>query len=125
MSIKVGMGKIFAKRYQQYPESDRLKIANFIASLFSSGYSNLEGRNKYSDDINPNDSDFLRKITFVKNHCLWHYHIGITSYDMTKKYGDRTSEFVLHYSRINANEIKIADLDRHPPFNLPDIKFLN
>lgn len=47
----------------------------------------------------------------------------ILSYDEEKPFGDRTSEYVLHYQRFT-EKIKIVDYSAHPPFHLPNENYL-
>lgn len=125
MMVNVGLGVIFAKRLKNYPKDDRVKILSFMHHVQANGFDGLEGRNKYSDDVDKDDPNYIRKVRYVNQHVLWHYHIGIESYNMTNPFGDRTSRYVLHYSRKEIDTIKIADMDEHPPFNLPVEDFLD
>lgn len=88
----------------------------------ASGFTNLEGRNKFSDDVSTDDPDFIAKVTFVNEHCLWHYHVGIHEYDPDTVHGDRTSMFVLHYKRNDPANISVNHLSPHPPFTLPTLE---
>lgn len=124
MAMNVTLGAIFAERLQRYTKEDRDKILKFMLHVKQLGFDGLEGRNKFSDDIDKNDPKFITKVRFVNKHCLWHYHIGIAFYIEGTKFGDRLSKYVLHYSRLAPDEIKIADMDEHPPFVLPTEKFL-
>ena len=68
------------------------------------------------------DPDFLKKVEFVREHNLWHYHIGIPSYDLSPN-GYSTSQYVLHYIR-QEDYIVIVDMSDHSPFELPDQSYL-
>ncbi|HDH7837945.1 hypothetical protein ORL26_16770 [Raoultella ornithinolytica] len=123
--MNVGFGKQFLKELQQYPQPDRKKILSFAQKVRDEGFANLPGRNKFSDDVDTDDPEFLLKVRYVHKHCLWHYHIGIIEYDITKPLGDQTSEYVVHYSRKEVNSIKLVDYSAHPPFRLPTITYLD
>lgn len=112
----------FKTRYQGFPAKNRRKISAFILHLMKRGYDGLEGRNKFSDDIDHDDPEFVIKARFVNQHCLWHYHIGIHHYDEDSKFGDRTSMFVLHYTRHEFGVVKVAHMSPHPPFTLPTLE---
>ena len=119
----VKMGRLFAKYAQNFPERDKRAIKDFIDHIKTKGFSGLEGRNKQSDDVLFSDPDFVKKVEYATNNHLWHYHIGILQYDLTKPYGDRTSEYILHYQRLG-EVVKIVDYSPHPPFQLPTENYL-
>lgn len=114
----------FAKRVQGYPRQNRLKILNFIRHLQSFGFDNLPGRNKPSDDISKDSPDFIGVVRFVREHCLWHYHIGIHEYELGTPHGDQTSMFVLHYSRKRPDFVRVVHMSAHPPFEQPTIEMV-
>lgn len=122
--MNVALGKLFAIELQRYPEDDRKKILSFVIHLKINGFNHLQGRNKFSDDIDWSDPNYTEKSEYVKLHCLWHYHIGIEKYDTSKKVGDWTSEYVIHYCRPDARDVKIVDFSAHPPFRLPTISYM-
>lgn len=119
----IAKSKLFEKHYQNFPQRDKEYIARFIAHILTQGFSGLEGRNKQSDDVLFSDPDFVKKVEYATNNHLWHYHIGILQYDLTKPYGDRTSEYILHYQRLG-EVVKIVDYSPHPPFQLPTENYL-
>ncbi|EOJ9005026.1 hypothetical protein ACOVH1_003369 [Klebsiella pneumoniae] len=121
-SVDVSVTAHFRARYRQFPPKSRQRISTFINEVMKNGFANLEGRNKFSDDVSPDDPDFIAKVQFVYEHCLWHYHVGIHDYEMDKPYGDRTSMFVLHYKRHNPASISVNHLSPHPPFTLPTLE---
>ncbi|EAW3717065.1 hypothetical protein FES05_14680 [Salmonella enterica] len=112
--MDISFSKHFRRIFSGLPATEQHKIANFISHVKKNAWENLEGRNKKSDDINPASPDYWEKIAFVNQFNLWHYHIGIKQYNLSKKYGDRTSRFVLHYMR-KPEQVKIVDMSEHPP----------
>ncbi|HGT2664506.1 TPA: hypothetical protein ACM2MD_000067 [Raoultella planticola] len=121
-SVNVSVTEHFKARYKNFPPKSRRKISAFIKEVMEGGFAQLEGRNKFSDDVSTDDPDFLAKVHFVNEHCLWHYHVGIHYYEMDKPHGDRTSMFVLHYKRHDAANISVNHLSPHPPFTLPTLE---
>lgn len=119
----IAKSKLFEKHYQNFPQRDKEQIAKFVVHILSHGFEGLEGRNKQSDDVPFSDPDFVRKVEYAANNHLWHYHIGIIRYDLTKPYGERTSEYILHYQRLG-DVVKIVDYSPHPPFQLPTENYL-
>ncbi|MGC6032817.1 hypothetical protein [Enterobacter hormaechei] len=120
--VNVSVTEHFKARYKTFPRANREKISAFISEVMKTGFANLEGRNKFSDDVSTDDPDFIAKVKFVNEHCLWHYHVGIHEYELGTPYGDRTSMFVLHYKRIDPANISVNHLSPHPPFTLPTLE---
>lgn len=123
--MNVSFGKKLLQSLKTREKSDSDKVFQFAKHLKENGFIGLEGRNKSSDNVSPNDPMFIKKVRLAQMHSWWHYHIGIASYDMSKPFGSRTSEFVLHYSRKDEPRIKLAKLDYHPPFIIPFDSYLN
>ncbi|WP_447765810.1 hypothetical protein [Enterobacter asburiae] len=121
----VQIGKLFGKEVLNFPVDDQTKIFSFIKYVQQNGLNGLEGRNKNSENVPTDDPDFVSKVKTAQTHKLWHYHIGIVDYDMTKRFGDRTSEYILHYkNELIAGEIKVVDFSSHPPFRPPSTPYL-
>ncbi len=121
--MEVTFSKKFIRNYRNYPTQDQEKINQFISHVSLYGLTNLEGRNKSSADIPKNDPFYATKLEKINQYNLWHYHIGIVRYHGSN-YGDRVSEYVLHYMRFD-NAIKIVDMDdHHPIFKLPNDDYL-
>ena len=121
--LDVSFSIIFAKNLTKFPIEDRKKIYDYVNHIKEFGFENLPGKFKKSNDVDTNDPNFLQKTAFANENNLWHYHIGIPAYEKTKGFGNYTSRYILHYTHAG-NEIKIVDMSDHPPFRLPDIKFL-
>ena len=116
--MKVLFGNKIKKHLLNFSEQDRKKIFNFASHVQQYGLVSLQGKNKRSDGFSNDDPQFAQKMALVKEYNLWHYHIGIPSYQNSLVGEYKTSEYVLHYVR-GDNHIKIVDLSRHPPFSLP------
>ncbi len=117
------MSAWFRQIFPNFPQKDKLKIAQFIRHVEQNGLTNLTDRNKSSADVHKDDPDFLNKVTKAREYNLWHYHIGIPYYE-TATNGDMVSEYILHYIK-GDDFIKIVDLDSHPPFILPSNDYLH
>ncbi|WP_273393093.1 hypothetical protein [Actinobacillus porcinus] len=122
-NLTIEYGSLFRKEFANFPVKDQDAIVEFVEHILKFGFTNLEGRNKSSDNVHKDDPYFAQKVKYAQEHHLWHYHIGILAFDLSKPFGDRTSEYVLHYQRFN-DRIKIVDYSAHPPFNLPTIPYL-
>ncbi len=120
--FEVVFGELFAKHYAQFPTTDKKKIFEFVEHIEHKGFDGLKGRNKPSTDVPRNDPDWLTKVQYARQNNLWHYHIGIPSYEQSEQ-GDMVSEYILHYVK-GDNEIKIVDMSYHPPFELPSEDYL-
>ncbi|MCW0310544.1 hypothetical protein NB694_000344 [Pantoea ananatis] len=101
------------------------KVYSFINHVKIRGLTDLEGRNKDSSEVPDDAVDRDAKIKQAKDKKWWHYHIGINFYKTYKSFGDRTSEYVLHYANYSPYYIRVAKLDYHPPFLLPFDDYLN
>ncbi len=121
--IQVSFGEVFINHLTNFPTEDQKKIFDFASHITINGFSGLPGRVKQSTDVDKNDHKFLEKVRYARDNNLWHYHIGIPSYDESKPYGDWTSKYVLHYTHLG-NDVIIVDMDSHPPFNLPAEHYL-
>ena len=115
--IVVVFSPLFKQCVKNYPKADQLKIGEFVEHLQNYGFAGLQGRNKSSDNVPTDDPNWAKKVAFVQQYSLWHYHIGIPSYTQTAT-GELTSEYVLHY-RLLADRIVIVGMSAHPPFELP------
>lgn len=120
MEVKTGI-KI-GKEIPNFPVEDKIKIMNFISHVQENGLTNLPGRNKPSHDVPKDDPNWREKVEYAMRHNLWHYHIGIPSYE-TASNGERVSPYILHYI-LDDNSIKIVDFNQPPPFNLPSETYL-
>jgi hypothetical protein len=119
----VNLGDEFLKQLRNYPKADKEKIYNFIQHVQQYGFQGLKGRNKASHNVDKNDPNFSAKVRYAIDNNLHHYHIGIPNYTPSQN-GDMTSEYVLHYVLVSDDEIRIVDMDSHPPFNMPSEKYL-
>lgn len=117
--MKVSLSKNFARHFLNFPKSDQEKIRAFIEHVELYGLQGLQGRNKSSDDVPKDDLNWLEKVKYAQENCLWHYHIGIPTYVQANN-GDWVSEYVLHYQWLVEHDmIRIVDLSAHPPLVLP------
>lgn len=115
--MNVDLSLSFENKLKNFPKSDRDKIFNFISHVRKYGLTELAGRNKSSDNVPKNDPNWRYKVAYTQRHHLWHYHIGIICYKGV--FGDQTSEYVLHYIRLD-DTIKLVAMSSHPPFELPN-----
>lgn len=98
---------------------DRRVILEFHSHLDYVGLIGLPGRLKRSDHVDTDRNDWLERVQLVREYNLWHYHVGIPSYDRRKPRGDWTSQTIVHLS-ITDTTVVLIDIDSHPPFMLPD-----
>lgn len=117
--MKVIFGDDFGQKFKHFPKADKVKIFEFASHIEQFGFVGLQGRNKSSDNVPKNDPNWLAKVRYAQEYHLWHYHIGIPDYQLSKN-GDYTSEYVLHYRRFD-DKIIIVAMSSHPPLELPDV----
>lgn len=116
--MKVETSTGFDEQVMHFSYEDRIKIALFIQQVEQNGLRGLEGRNKPSTPANLHTKKERADFAYAQKHCLWHYHIGIPHY--VGEWGDKTSEYVLHYQRFD-DKIVLVGLSAHPPFILPKV----
>ena len=125
--MDIDLGKQFKIEFKNFPASDKKKIVIFIKTVQSfesfSDFASLPGRNKNSNEVSTEDSDFMAKTALANKFHLWHYHIGIPKYDATDRRGKRTSNYVVHYKLVDQHTIVIVDMTEHP-IKLPSEKYL-
>ncbi|MCP2041929.1 hypothetical protein L1281_002547 [Neisseria sp. HSC-16F19] len=121
--MDVQTGKRFEAEFKNFPHADKIKISKFILHVQKNGFKGLPGRNKPSDDVPPDDPNWLEKVRYAQRYNLWHYHIGIPEYTPGCTYGDMTSKYVIHYIK-GEGFIKIVDFSEHPPFKPPTEPYL-
>lgn len=74
----VQTSKYFRELFKTLSEEQRLKINSFIRHVQEHGLTNLEGRNKSSDQVPKGTPNRSAKIKYAQKHQLWHYHIRHT-----------------------------------------------
>lgn len=116
--MNVTFSRDFQSKFPNFPKTDKEKILEFVRYVTEQGLTNLQGRNKNSDNVPTNDPNWRQKVAYAQQHKLWHYHIGIPSYE-TASNGEQVSEYILHYQRFD-DEIRIVSMSYHPPFELPN-----
>lgn len=121
--MQVDLSKWFAGYLDRLSEDDYDKIDNFIQHVETYGLIGLKGANRKSDRVNQNSETAKADEEFAQKYNLWHYHIGIPKYDMTKGFGKYTSDFYLHYERY-PERIRIVGMNDHKPFELPIQKMI-
>lgn len=135
LSVSFNFLKIYMNLSEQPPHchpeetSDKEKINYFISAFLNHGFGDSQhfpGRLKESSDIDTDDPQFLKKVTFAREHRLWHYHIGIPCYEEQSKSnrGNWLSAYLLNLQKFLEDYIKLVDLNSHPPFVLPKAKSL-
>ena len=116
--------------YPKLPSAEQKIISQFIADYCKHGFTvpPLCGRNKSSADV-PDDN----KRNFALKYGLWHYHIGIPSYEMGNRLGDWTSVKIVNYMNRDATRdkkgkckanIKLVSIASHPPFIIPNLSHI-
>lgn len=120
--MNVKFGTEFALHFLNFPRADKQKINDFINHVTEFGLEGLAGRNKSSDNVPFDDPNWAKKVNYAQTHKLWHYHIGIPTYEQATN-GEWVSEYILHYQRFD-DTIILVEMSYHPPFSLPNEKYL-
>lgn len=118
----VDMSVRFAQIYATMSANQADFVDGFVEHFEKQGILGLEGRFKKSDNVRNNDPFWLRKVKFAQDNFLWHYHIGYPSFDESKPFGDRTSQYILHVTLTPCKrESLLVGWGKHPPFILPSL----
>ncbi|MEQ4693444.1 hypothetical protein [Providencia manganoxydans] len=117
--MKIYYSQSFLVKIKSLTNTEQKLIGDFVTSLQKNGFTGLPGRNKASTGVSKNHANRIKLIQFAIANCLYHYHIGYKSYDTSKKFGDWTSEYVVHYTNKDNDSIKLVAYGAHPPFKLP------
>ncbi|MEZ7296297.1 hypothetical protein [Enterobacter cloacae] len=118
MAVNVKYSQSFLSKMQTLNTNELVLIGNFITSLTQSGYIGLPGRNKPSTGVSRRHVNRIKLIQYALQNNLWHYHVGYAVYDKNRKFGDWTSQYVVHYQN-NGTDARFVDYGSHPPFKLP------
>lgn len=117
--MKVIFSDGFAEQFWAFDDDTANIITDFAIYVEQHGLRGLEGRNKPSTPANRHTKKERADFAYAQKHCLWHYHIGMPCY--VGEWGDKTSEYVLHYQRFD-DRIVLIGLSAHPPFVLPIVE---
>lgn len=133
--MAIEFSEISKKRMKGFSKSERAKIYRFLTAYEQGGFTAINRyiicgypvRNKKSDDVSKDDSDFIEKVQHAIKHNLWHYHAGFynldneypidNGYKLSNK-NDLVSQWLIHYQKLSDNAIFIADLAAHPPMDI-------
>lgn len=128
--MRVELGKKLIRQLQQLVINKTLeeeqidKVYMFVQHVTSNGLTGLEGRNKDSANVPLDAKDYGLRVAKAVSKKWWHYHIGINFYEERKLFGDKTSEYIIHYSNFSPYYIRLGKLDYHPPFHIPNDDWL-
>lgn len=119
MPYNIEYSDSFINTINKLSDDELQLIGNFVAGFKKSGFDVLPGKNKPSTYVSKNHIGRVKLIQFATKHKLWHYHVGFKFYDKRKEFGNWTSEYVVHYQKISAANIRLVAYDSHPPFRMP------
>lgn len=117
--------KYFSLKFDTLDYQFKRAIIDFLNHYKQYGLNNLTGKlvptYKQQDKLSE-EYDFC-----FKNN-LWHYHVGVPIYRLSKNGKYCTSLYLLHFSKVSNQEIKLLDILPHytedGKFLIPDIKTL-
>lgn len=97
--LAVEFGDEFIKQYPNFPSNLQNAILDFITlvqehGLEKSAWCYYKGKISHSwRNLNPNDPNYH----YTFHNQLWHYHIGIPAYRLSRTGLYHTSDMVLHF----------------------------
>ncbi|EPV0699026.1 MULTISPECIES: hypothetical protein [Klebsiella] len=119
MTFNVSYSKYFLNKISTLTGDELMLIGIFIFQFSNNGFSALPGRNKASTGVSKKHVNRIKLIQYAIKNNLWHYHVGHIKYNQAKSFGDWTSEYVVHYQKLNNNSIRLVSYSKHPPFIMP------
>lgn len=109
----VDYSKHLEKLFSTLTVSVQKGLFDFVKHVESNGLEGLSGLNKPSSEVGTNDRAYLAKVKYTTDNNLFHYHLGVPHYEKMKGFGFYTSEWVVHYMKINDNVIKCVHVNAH------------
>lgn len=119
MAVSIEHSASFLSLLKKLSREEKKLIGEFVISLKNSGYEKLPGRNKRTTQVSKRCANRVKLIQFALEHRLWHYHVGHVDYDKQKRFGDWTSEYVVHYQKNGDDTARFVHYDSHPPMKMP------
>ena len=135
MDYELEIAAIFERKVKHFAIAEKRKVRRFIETFLNSGLNGIDNyliqgykvRNKNSDNVDTNDSDFIKKVNHALSLKLWHYHAGFynlnneypidNGYKLSEK-NDLVSQWLIHYQKLSDSHIVLLDIMPHPPLNL-------
>ncbi|MFZ2725788.1 MAG: hypothetical protein WAX77_06040 [Methylococcaceae bacterium] len=141
MEYEIEMTLIFKDKVKGFAIAEKKKVRRFIELFSNGGFKAIDNyliqsyrvRNKSSDDVDKNDSNFIEKVKYAIENKLWHYHAGFynlsnqypidNGYKLSEKH-DLVSQWLIHYQKLSDSQIVLVDIMPHPPLNLLAIRVI-
>lgn len=111
--MKIDYSKHLEKLFPKLSIEVQKGIFDFVQYVMENGLEGLPGRNKSSASVSRDDRTYLAKVKFATDYKLFHYHLGVPTYDKTKGLGSYTSEWVIHYVQVDEDTIKCVHVNPH------------
>lgn len=114
---RVDYSEHFSILMESLTEEEQEILGNLTIHIEEGGFAGLPGRNKSSGDfpVTFKGKGRTKAENFVREHNLWHYHVGYLTYKKLNRHGDWTSEFVVHYQNISKDNIRFVHYSSHYP----------
>lgn len=139
MEYEIETTLIFKDKVKGFAMAEKKKVRRFIELFSNGGFKAIDNyliqsykvRNKSSDDVDKDDSNFIEKVKYAIENKLWHYHVGFynlnneypidNGYKLSEK-NDLVSQWLIHYRKLSDSHIVLVDIMPHPPLNILAIK---
>lgn len=113
MNYQVLFSEKFKTELPNYPEQYQKAIFDFVQIYRQYG---LQDFNRYKGKIKPSFYmvDKLHpNYDYAFRNKLWHYHLGLPQYRLSRYGTYHTSDIILHFSKISNHQIKILTITDH------------
>jgi hypothetical protein len=92
MEYEIEITLIFKNKVKGFAIAEKRKIRRFIELFSNGGFKAIDNyliqsyrvRNKSSDNVDKEDSNFIEKVKYAIENKLWHYHAGF--YNLNNEY---------------------------------------
>lgn len=120
IEYEIDFGKTFNLHFaERFPSKTVNLIDDFIEYYEDNGLVGWKGKVSPSNRVPENNPDRYALIAKANRFNLWHAHIGDPKWNSTPHGRYFTSDWVLHFKKINQYKIVLLELGWHNPFLLP------
>lgn len=120
IEYRVAFGKTFNKYYNDsFPETTLDLIDDFIDHYEVHGFSGWIGKIAPSNRVPESYKNRDALIAKANKFKLWHVHIGDPKWNPTPHGKYLTSDWVLHFKRLDNYKLVLLELGWHNPMLLP------
>lgn len=128
MSRKVDFTDYFTEQYDRLTTKEQDLIDDFVFFFETIGLKHSPYTPRFTGKISSTENvphgvyDRAAKIAYARRHRLWHVHIGWPHWNPSRNHmaNYKTSNYVVHFQKINDSYIALVGYDCHNPMRQPE-----